>query len=242
MAELSALGATGHRLVLFDRVEFYWYYRELGSAAFQVALVLTGQSFEEALAEGESLVHASRRFARLLRPEVWIIGNEWNVANDASWPPGGDDGFIETFVAAAQGIRSIQPGAKLYVGGLYSQERIADRIGEVLPRIKESGVDVIDGIDLHLYDESEEQAVDILENVRERFGTEVAMFEWNWSGPDRKIGEYQQKLNDLTDHSCWYCWSDGQLPRHGLVTADWREGKDEEKKDVYGEYQAALRL
>lgn len=225
LARLAGAVATGHRLVVTDDPRCTAYLQALGDADMQTALVLTADSY--AATDDATLTAQTAQYAATLQPALWIVGNEWNVANDASWPAG-DDAFVAVWNRVAPVLHDAQPGVPVAIGGMYSEPGVLDHLDRVLARLGEPA----DALDLHLYQEASPIVELILRDARTRV-PRVGMGEWNWMAPNQ-IGRFQGLLNRTTDYSFWYCWSDGQVAGMGLVGASGR------RKLVYGAYRRAL--
>lgn len=221
LAEFHAPPESGYRLVAFDTQQFYWYAKELTDYGHEIALVLTGQSFPEGVGSGDWDWYCER-WATVMQPSVWILGNEFNVQHDATWPAGGDEVYVRFWNEAASAIRRADPNATLYLGGMFSE---ADTLGH-LDRIWRRLDPTPDGANIHPYQETLGEAEQLLTTIRRRYGCQVGCFEWNDSNPDT-LPAFARMLARTTDHDTYYAWSDGMLPEHGIVTGANR------KKPVY---------
>jgi len=224
---LKNLGTTGNRLVYFDDVRFYWYYYTLHKAGLGHAIVLTSDSF--ASGSIDQMEADVSRYVRLLDKDVlWIIGNEWNIDGDASYPVG-NDAFIEFWNSIADTIRRTNPNANIYIGGMMSEVGILDRLESVYPKLSP----VPAGVDFHLYLNSNDEIREICTRARNEYNLQVSMGEWNDSDP-AGIQEDQRVLDEVTDHSFFFCYNDGTL-NMGLVS---NSGK---KKPIHIQYSKALK-
>lgn len=207
---LRNFGLSGVRLVAFDDRQFYKYHASLRRGGIETAVVLTGSSFLTDDYRG-----GAADYAMVVEPTIWILGNEWNVEGDASWPLG-EQAFRDFWYRAGTGIREVQPEAELWIGGLFSQEGLADVARGIVQGLDPTPA----GVDIHPYFTTNEELVEIRESLVD-VGAAMAVMEWNWDDPE-EIPGYASFLDELCDHWAWIPWDDRQiadLPA-GLVHRD----------------------
>lgn len=212
--QLRNLRVTGVRTVLFPQAMWVSYYRELEAARFDHAVVLTGQSFVSAAPDWGGMAAEAREHARQIDP-WWVIGNEWNVEIDATWPPGGDEAFVGLWNAVAPAIHEVRPEARLYVGGLFSEPDPIRHLRQVWPRLDPKPT----GVDYHPYQEGYEQTGQLFHQIRRALGCEVSALEWNDSDPDG-LRRFARILDGSTDHWAYFCLDDRMVAEHGVIDAD----------------------
>lgn len=207
---ISKLFGTGHRMVVFHDQRFYWYDYRLQEVVVQRAHVYTGSSYP--LDNGIGTIEQQADvYAHLLRPTIRIIGNEWNIEGDASWPGGRDQdnqiaNFIEHWNLVVPIYKAVTPDIPCYVGIFSKGVQGLTALERVWTKLRPQP----DGIDFHLYLETLEEARDVLVTARERFMCEIACMEWNDSTV-AGVRAFQRMLNIHTDHSCFIPYIDGQI-------------------------------
>lgn len=214
---LRQLKVDSIRMVAFDKPEFYRYAGLLDRGGIAQAIVLTSGSFTD----GEPLGDQAAAYAGKVKPFAHVVGNEWNIPGDASWPRG-DDAFVAVWNEIAPAIRSVDGDARLYVGGMHSEppslSNLQDRIQRVWPQLSPEP----DGIDIHPYMETYQEADALLQAFRDLFPEkDICVLEWNDSDlPGLRRFEYS--LEQLTEHSAFFCYSDLMVPPYGLMDASGR--------------------
>jgi hypothetical protein len=211
---------AAHRLVAFDEPRWFWYAQELADARIGLPIVLTGQSFPVDVLHGDFEWYCAEwtRQLKLLYEQAWLIlifGNEFNVSHDATWPPGGLPVYIRAWNRFANAALTITDQIELWMGGIYSVPDPIAQIAEMWPHLHPKPA----GIDFHLYDHTLEQTEQILREAKRRFGVKAAVGEWNDAVVER-IPPFQRMLSRMCDWSNWFCWSEGMVPQHGLVTTN----------------------
>lgn len=207
----SKLFGTGHRLVAFHDQRFYWYDYLLQRAKYERAHVYTGSSYP--LDDGiETVEQMATVYSHLLHPTLRVLGNEWNIEGDASWPGGEDlDDQIMNFVyhwnLVAPIYKSISPDVPCYIGIYSKGVEYLDFLETIWSKLEPRP----DGIDFHLYIETLEEAEEVLVTARARFMCEIACLEWNDSTV-AGVRAFQRMLNVHTDHSCFIPYRKGQIP------------------------------
>lgn len=219
--------ATGHRLVAFDDIMFYWYVHQLELFGYEYMLVLTKDSFSQEQSYYDNAVRWARSMPKSTN---WIIGNEWNADGDASWPPTNQYRAIYSSIAA--GLRAVDPTAVIYIGGMFSQPNLVELLISTINNLSTPP----NGVSLHLYLNNMEETEQILMDLQPS-GLDLCMGEWNWmDGTKQNFVDYQALLNKYTKHSFYFCWSDGMVDTYGLKYTNNR------KKPVFKHYSEALRL
>lgn len=222
---LKLLKVNGARMVALQDSIWFTYYRELEEAEMALAVVFTGESFEDNHPSPEKIREVCRDFMAAISPEIVVLGNESNVQHAATWPerPGGgstagsgDDALVEFWNIAAPVVREVRPSAKLYTSW-YSDPDPIRHIRAVHSRLTVAP----DGVDYHPYEEGYAEAEATLHGIRRAIGGEVIALEWNDSDPDG-LRRFKQTLTNTTEHDCFFCYDDRMVPDHGVIDAQGR--------------------
>lgn len=226
--KLKNLDVDGVRLVLRHDDAFYQYHNTLKQAGLQTAVVFARESMTPAT--GWTYQWNGALYANALSaapPDMWLLGNEPNGQGDSCWTMTPDQ-HVEMFNQTAQGIRSVLPDAKIYIGGMLGSVSAAAEWGLYLNKY-----DKLDGIDIH-YPESA-----LVVNEWRDWGPPISCMEWCWAGRGvrgSQVRAWEHMLERHTTHSAWYCWSAAQgEPSMSLV------GPMGRPKAAYYNYQGALR-
>lgn len=212
-ARLRRLGMTGARLVATPTLEFLTYHVRLRRAGLETAVLLTLDSFPEGT-DSPSLKRQAQRYAETLRPlpTLWLATNEANVSGDASWPQGR---LASVWNAIYEGLAG--SGVPIWLGGLFSEPGIVEHLKRILEELDYAP----DGVDIHAYMESAEEAEAIFTEINS-WGLPTACLEWNDSTPGG-VASYERVLERCTSHSCFLPWTRAQTateaqPLPGLVS------------------------
>lgn len=205
---LKLLKVDGVRMVAFNKPMWFTYLREMEVARLDVAVVHSGLSYQEST----TMYEQARVYAEQIDVAMHIIGNEWNVDIDATWPAGGDDAFVAVWNEIGSAIRSVRPDASLWIGGLFSEADPIAHLKKVIPRLDPEPT----GIDYHPYMEGYEETADLFNAMTREFGLPVSAMEWNDSDPEG-LKRFQKILNRTTDHSAWFCYDSRMVANHGVI-------------------------
>lgn len=204
--ELFASGADGGRLVAFDDGTFYSYFDALARTGAVTALVFARETF----GDGDRTAIA-REIAHRCPATYYVLGNESDAyllpePSPSSWSQTPEE-FTAFWYEVGWAIHMVRPDAKLIVGGLVSGNQ--DWINEVLPWLDPEPY----GLDVHPYAKDADAARELLLASP----ATVVLLVLEWWRPLEEMTEFAAMLASLVEWSCWFCWSDGQVPGYGLV-------------------------
>lgn len=157
-------------------------YARLLSAGISTIPVLTSDSFLTDNYPQEVKLYVYR--APLVH--IWLVGNEWNIAGDASWPVG-YDAFVDLWTQIAPQI----PQGSRYVGGYFMVDGAPNLLGGLLQRLSPRP----DGVDLHPYLDTTPTFEETVTFLQED-GLQVSACEWNDTSPT-SLKRFQATMDAL---------------------------------------------
>lgn len=209
---LRNVHANAVRLVARTGSEFRRTYDRLTTGGSVVIPVLTSDSFPTDYA-----AWTKGYVAECPRAPIWLVGNEWDIEGDASWPRG-EDAFVSLWNAIAPQL----PAGSRYVGGYWMVDAAPSQLHSVFERLTPRP----DGVDLHPYLDTQptfEETVNWLQEA----GYAVSVCEWNDSSA-KGVATFQHTLDALdVTASMFLPWSSSPAvdlpglvsPRTGRLTA-----------------------
>lgn len=152
-------------------------------------------------------------------PDLVIIGNEPDGTGPSSWSMTVVE-YLGLWNDVAPHIKYRWPRAKLSMAGLLGLDYLVNCWPAMDPKP--------DYVNKH-YPDNEQQLQEF------RRYTPVIVGEWCWrTAKAQEMIDWEAMLERNTEHSFWFCWSDGMVPSMGLVD------KRSSKHAAYWRYQAAL--
>lgn len=204
-AKLVNLGCTGYRMEMRDTDEFYTYYASLRRLN---SCLLVGPSTEDTSKIATHLPH---------EPDVVIIGNEPDFDGESSWTMTPTE-----YINLWRDTAPLFPHSALCVAGMLIKD--TNYLSKTLPGLNPHPTYV----NVH-YPDTE------LDLARFMHYGSVIVGEWTWAtGTAQEIVDWHRLLVQYTRHSFWFCWSEGMVPEHGLVSATGQ------KLNTYYSYKEAL--
>lgn len=226
--DLEVLGVAGARIQARDDDRFFSYAGTLETAGIQLAIVFDTDSIPD-----DRLEHWGAAFA-VARPAstLFVLGNEMDAGHLTEKSDSSGIMSPEEYAAywhhLAIGISSVNPEAKLIVGGLVS--------GQVwwAMNLQPHLDPVPDGWDVHAYGKGPIEARGLYNDYRRELGQDIYALEW-WEG-HHSIAGFVYMLDRSVKRWCRYCWSDGMWPEPpmGLIDVDGNQ------KPEYHAFKAAL--
>jgi hypothetical protein len=181
-------------------------------AGKDTALVLARESMGDNPADWGRL---AKEYVRACRPTALILGNEMDayllpVPSPSSWSMQPQE-YREFVQEVLKALEEVRPRPLMIGGGCVSGQ--PDWWVDVNPR----GLG-LDGIDVHPYGKDPEDTRTLM-RLYKRYRLPLYIYEWN-----RPWGEIQAYSSMLAQEQiragCFFCWSDGMVPDHGLLDAD----------------------
>lgn len=208
---LRGLHANAVRMVARQNLgsSFSYDYARFHSAGIATIPVLTSDSFLTDNYAAETRLYVYRC------PDVpiWLVGNEWNITGDASWPVG-EDALVDLWNKVAPNL----PSGSRYLGGYFMVDAAPSFLYSVLQRLTPRP----DGVDLHPYLDTTPTFAETTHFLQEA-GYQVSVCEWNDTDP-KSLKRFQRLMDDLgIAASMFIPWIRGSVDLPGLASP--RTGK-----------------
>ena len=193
---LKEMGFSWVRMVARPGAE--WYASQCIQSGLNIILLLARESFNSI-----PIPEQVASYARYFPATIWQIGNEMDQQGESSWSMTQDD-YRGLVYSCVNSIHSVNPDAKIISGGLASGNPSWWTLDD-LP---------IDGIAVHPYAKSAQEASVLLDQYRQVSSKPIYVTEWY--RPPSEIQDFLEML-DGVELSCYFCYSDAMVMGFGLL-------------------------
>lgn len=212
----TLLGFDWVRITASDSQVLYRYHQVLQDQGIKTAAVIVKETFSH----GSPDPTVIERIARRMKPNLWIIGNEFDAGvlpahSPSSWVQSPEE-YTSLFGLVSRALRRVDPNARTVLGGSVSGQ--PEEWLKYVWAVERSGYR-IDGYDVHPYAKDFREACWLLADYASlRPGYAPYVFEWHQYAPG--IEPFQRMLDDDTAASTFFCYSEGMVSGHGLYYHD----------------------
>lgn len=201
-ANLKTYGFGGVRSVFRDHPDWFSYHNAVKRVELASIVTLARESFGSA--------STSDTISGLpIDADMVVIGNEPDGEPPSSWVMSPAE-FRTLLRDCAPLIRRYCPTASVVAGGLVSGQP------SWLEPIADDLAGLVDAVDIHPYAKNAVEAANLLEQYQFVLGDmDLAVLEWYRLA--EQIRDFLVMLQNWTEASAFFCWSDGMVPGFGLV-------------------------